>query len=98
MKQSLLLLFVLFSLTFSQAQEKLNPIKLKKGQNILLVNNVSMEMDMGMGMLMKNVMEINNSISVTGENDKDYTLSNKVTRIKGSMEMMGNKKEFDSDK
>jgi hypothetical protein len=51
-----------------------------------------------MGMLMKNNIVTNSTMVVTGETDKEYLLTNTPTRMKGTIEAMGETNEFDSDK
>jgi len=98
-KMRYLILFALIFIGYgSIAQEKTKKhIFLNKGQKINVVNTISSDADMGMGMQMKTNMVSNGILSVTGENEKEYTLTNTLTRMKGTMDVMGKTHDFDSE-
>lgn len=95
----LILIAFLFSGIASFAQTKpARPIVLGKGQKISVTNTNTASADMGMGMQMKNNSVSNSTITVTGENEGGYTLTNTITKLKASIEAMGETHDYDSDK
>ncbi|MEO7523147.1 MAG: DUF6263 family protein [Ferruginibacter sp.] len=96
MKKIFFLLPMFFAI-HSFAQKEGN-ISLKKGQTITAVSSVSANTDMGMGMSMKNSSTSTNILSVIDDQDKMYKLSNTITKLKISMDMMGQPTSYDSEK
>ncbi len=94
-----LLLFTLFSCQITFAQTALHTlISLKPGEKIIAVSTITAEADLGMGMQMKNNSQTTSTVLATSETDKELILSTTVTRLKTSMEMMGQNHDYDSDK
>jgi len=73
-------------------------IKLKKDQLITVVSSSSMDADMGMGMQMKNNTSATNQLVVLSEDDKQYLLTNTLTKISMNMDAMGQQSGYDSEK
>ena len=97
MKQVLVIICLLGSINCI-AQTGNKPIILNKDQLITAITTSSQEADMGMGMLMKNNSTYTNLLSVIDVNDKDYKLSNTITKLSFSMDFMGKETTFNSDK
>jgi hypothetical protein len=58
----------------------------------------SIDADLGMGMQMKNESSATNILHVIGSGDKNYTLSSTLIKLVISMDMMGEQKNYDSEK
>lgn len=97
MKNILLASITLFCLSAS-AQKSQGKIQLQKGQKISVHIINTSDTDLGMGMNMKNNSENTSVLTVMGETDKEYTLTNTLTKLKLSIEGMGQSQEYDSDK
>jgi len=93
------ILFIAALLTggYAFAQPSAN-IKLKKGQTITAVSVVTSDMDMGMMGSMKNDITTYSKLEVTDDTKDAYAVSNTLTRMKMSMDGMGQNMSFDSDK
>lgn len=92
-------LILLFASTLPSFAQKSAPtsVVLDKGQKLSVVTTMTQQIDMGMGMEMKNNSNAQNSVSVIDANGKNYTISNTLTGIKISMEFMGQQTDYDSD-
>jgi len=91
-----LLLFVVVLVSANAIAQ--NAITLQKGQAIKITNTSHMTAELGMGMQMTNdVTAIANAV-VKDENDVNYVISSKVTKLVVKSEMMGNNTNYDSDK
>ncbi|MFT3911232.1 MAG: DUF6263 family protein [Ferruginibacter sp.] len=96
MKKILFLVTILSSINaFSQKDSRVN---LKKGQTITALSTATANMDMGMGMEMKSNSTITNVLTVIADEDKNYRISNTTTKLKISMDMMGQATNYDSEK
>ncbi len=85
--------------TFNSYAQKNEPkIVLTKGQKIVVKTTSTQEADMGMGMEMKNFTTAQNDLYVLDAGDVNYTLTNTLTGLKLSMDMMGQTSTYDSDK
>ncbi|MEO6668921.1 MAG: DUF6263 family protein [Ferruginibacter sp.] len=87
----------IFSAAFSYAQKD-GKIILNKGQQITIVSASSSDTDMGMGMSMKTDNTTTNILSVIAVDDKNYSITNTTTKLKMSMDMMGESNKYDSEK
>ncbi len=88
----------IFCLSASAQIKDAKTIQLQKGQQINVVVTTVSDTDMGMGMQLKNNSENTNLLTVTGETDKEYILTNKLTKLKVGFEGMGQSHEYDSEK
>ncbi len=95
--KSLLLFLSLISALLSSGQTKDASILLSKGQKFIVRNSSTQDVDMGMGMEMKNFTSTQNNIYVIDVTDKKYTVSNTLTGVKVSMDAMGQQTDYDSD-
>lgn len=82
----------------SFGQKNDSRIVLNKGQKFKVSTTSSQEADMGMGMEMKNFTSSTNTLTVIDADEKSYTLTNTLTGVKLSMELMGQQTTYDSDK
>lgn len=98
MKNILLASMTFLCLSASAQIKGAKNIQLQKGQKINVVITNSADTDMGMGMQITNNSENTNVLTVTGETDKEYTLTNTLTRLKVSFEGMGQSQVYDSEK
>jgi hypothetical protein len=102
MKQSITLLFLLISINLFAQKKLVNSLPpgliLNKGQQIVVTTSSNMDADMGMGMNMKNDVVQQNTLVVTEVNEKTYTVSNTLNRMRFSGSMAGQDVNFDSDK
>lgn len=78
--------------------QKPNELSLKKGQAITANYSLSMDADMGMGMVMKNATSSSSQIVVLEESGPQYLLSSTLKKINVSIEAMGQQQTFDSEK
>lgn len=94
MKQFLLPLVLLMCLT-AGAQK----INLTKGKQITITATANQEMEMSsMGMLMKNNSSSTAVVEVKGSDNTNYNTTYKLTRMKISMDVMGQQNSYDSEK
>lgn len=96
MKKAILLITFLSS--FSLFAQKNKPISLSRGQVITITTTSNLDMDMGSGILIKNSSSSTNNVVVTGEDDKNYTISSALNKLVLSSDMMGQQNNYDSDK
>jgi hypothetical protein len=94
--KKILLIASLLTGGYAFAQPSAN-LKLKKGQTITAVSVVTSDMDMGMMGAMKNDITAYSKLEVTDDTKDAYAVSNTVTRMKMSMDGMGQNMNFDSD-
>ena len=81
--------------SFSQKND--TRVLLSKGQKFTLHITSSQQVDMGMGMEMKNNTSSHNNFFVIDADDKSYIVSSTLTGLKIAMEVMGEQTTFDSD-
>ena len=82
--------------TVAMAQNS-SSLKLNKGQQIKVSTSMNMDMDLGMG-TMKTDNNSNALITVLDEKGNDYVITFTVTKVKMSMDGMGQSMSFDSEK
>ena len=97
MKPVLFLLSIVISANVV-AQKNEPKVVLVKGQKIIVKTTASQDADMGMGMEMKNFTSSQSNLVVLDAVDSNYILSNTLTGMKISMDMMGQTTSYDSDK
>lgn len=73
-------------------------IVLNNGQKITVTTTSNTDSDMGMGMQMKNISTATNLLQVIATNDTSYAISNTLTKMSISMDMMGQQTNYDSEK
>ena len=78
--------------------QKDGKIILNKGQKITIVSSSSSNTDMPMGMTMKTDNTTTNVLAVIDADDKNYSITNTITKLKMSMDMMGEATNYDSEK
>jgi hypothetical protein len=88
------LAIAMLSYTGSFAQKD-SKIKLTRGQKITVTTNNSMDADMGMAM--KNTSSTKNEIIVLDATADHYTVSNTITSMNLSLDMMGQQTTYDSN-
>ncbi len=94
MKQILFPLALLFAVT-AGAQN----INLTKGKQIVITATANQEMEMSaMGMKMKNNSSSTAVVEVKGSDNNNYNTTYKLTKIKISMDVMGQQNTYDSEK
>ncbi len=86
---------ILGSHAFSQKSKSL--IVLTKGQNFIVKTTATLEVDMGMGMEMKNNTSSQTNFTVIDSDDNNYIISSTLTGLKLSMDFMGQQTNYDSD-
>lgn len=98
MKAALLLLASIACTFSSLAQKNDGKVVLTKGQKIIIKTSSTQDADMGMGMEMKNFSSSQNNLVVLDADDTSYSITNTLTGLKISMDMMGQTTSYDSDK
>ncbi len=88
---------VLLSFCFATAFANAQNVKLDAGKKITTVSNFSMDMDMGMAGQMKSSGSTTNVLSITGMDDKNYTATTTVVKLKSTSDGMGKNISYDSD-
>ena len=73
-------------------------IVLNIGQKVIVSSSSNTDTDMGMGMQMKNSSLATNVLQIISTNDTGYTISNTLTKMSISMDMMGQETNYDSEK
>ncbi len=73
-------------------------IMLSSGQKIIVVTTLSVESSLSPGMDITNNTVSENILEVKSASDKNYTISNTLTKLKVNMEMMGQPNSYDSEK
>ena len=73
-------------------------IVLNNGQKVIVTTSSNTDSDMGMGMQMKNNSHATNVLQVIAINDTSYAISNTLTKMSISMDMMGQETNYDSEK
>ena len=86
--------FLIYSMAFSQSTQK---VTLAAGQKILIVTEVSMDANLGMGMDLNSTSTTNNLLTVKNITTANYTISNTLTKVKVNMNMMGQSNNYDSE-
>jgi hypothetical protein len=97
-----ILAIISYTLIFSQSP-KLTPaftakIILTTGQKITVESNVTIEANLSMGMELSSNSVSENYLEVKNSTDKNYTISNTLTKLKVDMNMMGQSTNYDSEK
>ena len=95
-RQIFTLIGILFTVTLF-AQDPTSKIVLSKGQKIQVSTTVTIE-STAMGMDATNNSTTENLLEVKDATDKNYTVSNTLTKVKISMNAPGNTTSFDSEK
>ena len=104
MKKTLITLLAVFVAGFLFAQTAANKplsggkIVLGKGQKIVIENTVSIESSMSPGVEASNNTASENILEVKDVTDKGYTISNSLSKLKLSMDIMGQSSSYDSEK
>jgi Family of unknown function (DUF6263) len=73
-------------------------IMLTPGQKIIVESSISMDADLSMGMQMSSTSTNENLLEAKNSTDKNYILSNTLTKVKVNMNMMGQPTSYDSEK
>lgn len=89
---------LIFSQTSSPKPVATGKIMLAPGQKITVESNISMEADLSMGMQMTSTSASQNLLEAKNSTDKNYTISNTLTKVKVNMNMMGQPSGYDSEK
>lgn len=104
MKKFILILLGICSISLLHAQSQasrpvlVNKIILTNGQKIIVQNSVSIESSMSPGMDVTSSTTSENTLEVKNATEKNYTISNSLTKVKLNMEMMGQSNSYDSEK
>ena len=100
MKKGLLIIGILLSVvSFAQKSPSVTKnIALSKGQQIIITTTAIQNAEMSMGMSMKSSSTTVNKLIVLEAGDKEYKISSTLTKMLFSADMMGQQKDFDSDK
>ena len=72
-------------------------IKLANGQKIVVESTTEIEASLTMGMELKSNSITINTLGVKNSTDKNYTISNTLTKLKVNMNMMGQPNNYDSE-
>ena len=72
-------------------------IKLANGQKIVVESTTEIEASLTMGMELKSNSITINTLGVKNSTDKNYTISNTLTKLKVNMNMMGQANDYDSE-
>jgi|GEM_PF-1318165 hypothetical protein len=92
-------ILIILSLTpFLIFAQKANEVSLKKGQVITANYTLSMDADMGMGLVMKNATSSSSQIVVLEESGPQYLLSSTLKKINVAIEAMGQQQTYNSEK
>lgn len=73
-------------------------IILTTGQKIIVESNVTIEANLSMGMELSSNSVSENYLEVKNSTNKNYTISNTLTKLKVDMNMMGQSTNYDSEK
>ncbi len=73
-------------------------IKLTTGQKIVIESSITLEASLSMGMELSSNSTTENSLEVKTTTNKNYTISNTLTKVKVNMDMMGQATNYDSEK
>lgn len=104
MKKTVITLLALFSaaLIFAQTGSVKPPVTGKimfpSGQKVIVESNISMEASLSMGMEITSNSTSENLLESKTNTDKNYTISNTLTKVKVNMNMMGQPTSYDSEK
>jgi hypothetical protein len=75
-----------------------NKIILHDGQKVIIETNVTIESNMSPGMDVTSSTSTVNLLEVKSSTEKNYTISNTMTKLKMNMDMMGQSTSYDSEK
>lgn len=92
------ILFVISTFLSAASFAQDSKIALNKGQKITVTSTATVDAELMMGMNMKLNSTVTNSIVVISDDDKNYKVSNTVTKAKMEGEMMGQQMNYDSEK
>ena len=100
MKKGLLVIGIFFSATgFAQKKQAVaKNIILAKGQEITITTTATQNAEMAMGMGMKSSAATTTKLNVLEAADKNYKITATLTKMVFSADMLGQQKNFDSDK
>ena len=104
MKKIPITLLAVFAIGLLYAQTGTNKpmsavkIVLSKGQKIVVENTVSIESSMSPGVEASSTTASENILEVKDVTDKGYIISNSLSKLKLSMDMMGQNSSYDSEK
>jgi len=104
MKKTGITLLGIFSaaLVFAQTGAVKPPVTGKimfpAGQKIIVESSISMEASLSMGMEITSSSASENILESKSGTDKNYTISNTLTKVKVNMNMMGQPASYDSEK
>ena len=93
----LLLTGVAFSQKLNNGSAVAGKIKLANGQKIVVESVSDVQASLAMGMELTSNSTTVNSLEVKSGTDKDYTISNTLTKLKVNMNMMGQSNNYDSE-
>lgn len=99
MKKIYIALVSLFiaSIGFAQPVKWAGKIKIANGQKIVVESTTTIEASLTMGMELNSNSTTVNALEVKSSTDKDYTISNTLTKLKVNMNMMGQANNYDSE-
>ena len=100
MKKGLLVIGIFFSATgiAQKKQAVAKNIILAKGQEITITTTATQNAEMAMGMGMKSSAATTTKLNVLEAADKNYKITATLTKMVFSADMLGQQKNFDSDK
>ncbi len=90
--------FIILVSSLPSFAQKEGSVVLNKGQKFTITSSVSSDIDMGMGMPIKNSSTSASQVVVLFDDDKKYTISNTVTKMTVTSDVMGQQTNYDSDK
>jgi hypothetical protein len=103
MKKLIIVFAGLLSTGIAFSQNSLNAagapgkIKLADGQRIIVETTSDIQASLAMGMELNSNSTTVNTLQVKNSTDKDYTISNMLTKLKLNMNMMGQANNYDSE-
>lgn len=104
MKKTILILTGLFAVAFAFSQTAIpktistGKILLTTGQKIIAASTISVDADLSNGMELHSSSTTENTLEVKTGNDKDYTITSTLTKLKVNFNMMGQATNYDSEK
>lgn len=98
MKKQLFTLIALICGNLLFAQTPTNKILLKNGQKIRVTTTMTINSSLAAGMDANTSSSTENQMEVKQTTEKDYTISNTLTKMKYSADMVGQSSSYDSEK
>jgi hypothetical protein len=101
MKKAVITLVTIFTITsgFSQKPAVAGKIALSSGQKIVVESNISIEASNAMmGFDLNSNTSSQNTLEAKNNTDKEYTVSNTLTKAKLNVTIMGQSRSYDSEK